>query len=254
MKRLGMALVLLLVSSSIVGQPAHAGSGRGGFFTHCTIAHFGQMDPIVSPGKMSAHEHEFFGNTTTDGDSTLASMLVGGTTCSATGDTAGYWVPALIDPRGHIVRNAVASMYYRTAGAAHVVPFPQDLMMMSERSSWHCGVGPARSTPPTCHGRYLRASIEFPSCWNGTDLDSPDHMSHLTFDRGSRCTGVSVPKLEVDVRYPIHDGRGYTLSSGPSKTLHADFWNTWQQGQLAALVTACLNTSTPCGRITGSAP
>jgi len=254
MKRLGMIVALLIACGSLVASPAHAGSTGGGFFSHCEIAHFGQMDPIVTPGMMSAHEHEFFGNTSTEGDSTLASMLAGGTTCSASGDTAGYWVPALIGPHGHMVKAAVASMYYRTGGAAHVVPFPQDLKMMSMRGSWHCGVGPARPRPPSCGHRFLRAAIEFPSCWNGTDLDSPDHMSHLTFDRGSRCTGVSVPKLTVDVRYPIHDGTGYTLSSGPPKTLHADFWNTWQQTQLAAVVDACLNASVSCGRITGSAP
>lgn len=27
----------------------------------------------------------------------------------------------------------------------------------------------------------LRAQVHFPSCWNGKDLDSPDHMSHMTY-------------------------------------------------------------------------
>ena len=252
MKRLAMFAVMVLVGSGLVAPGATAGSSSSGFFSHCQVSHFGMMDPIMSPGRMSAHRHEFFGNTTTDASSTLRSMLAGNTTCSAAGDTAGYWVPALVRPNGRVVKAAVANVYYRPAGAQHVYPFPQDLRMISHKSSWHCGVGPGTNRPQRCGHRYVRASIEFPSCWNGTDLDSPDHMSHLTFDRGARCEGVSVPKITLDVRYPIHDGTGYTLSSGPPRTLHADFWNTWQPDELAAVVDACLNSSRACGRVKGS--
>lgn len=44
---------------------------------------------------------------------------------------------------------------------------------------------------------------------------------------------------------------GYRLSSGAPDTLHADFWNTWQQGALERLVTDCLNGGIGCGKQIG---
>src|SRR5689334_13876033 len=31
----------------------------------------------------------------------------------------------------------------------------------------------------------LRAQVFFPSCWNGKDLDSPDHKSHVSYPNSS---------------------------------------------------------------------
>jgi hypothetical protein len=40
-----------------------------------------------------------------------------------------------------------------------------------------------------------------------------------------------------------------TLSSGPYYTLHADFWNTWQQERLDQLVRDCLAAGVHCGSV-----
>jgi hypothetical protein len=42
-----------------------------------------------------------------------------------------------------------------------------------------------------------------------------------------------------------------TLSSGPYYTMHADFWNTWQQDALDALVDRCVRGREACGNIAG---
>lgn len=63
-------------------------------------SHVAMEDPIVSPGMPAAHEHEFFGNTTTGAFSTYESMIVAPTTCSAAEDTAGYWTPTLFAADG----------------------------------------------------------------------------------------------------------------------------------------------------------
>ncbi|KAH6901641.1 hypothetical protein BKA70DRAFT_1374750 [Coprinopsis sp. MPI-PUGE-AT-0042] len=57
------------------------------------------------------------------------------------------------------------------------------------RSDWAYapGVGPFESVHlPTkpCLGM-IRANIFFPSCWNGVDLDTHDHSSHVAFLRGT---------------------------------------------------------------------
>ena len=231
--------------------PSATTDGRG-FLTHCAVSHFAQVDPIVSPGHVSMHEHEFFGNTTTTANSTYDSMIAGTTTCDALADTAGYWVPTLLDPEGNVVSTGVVKVYYRDGGATSVTAFPPDLRMISHTASWFCGAGgEGTAEPQDCGAKPVRVRVYFPNCWDGVHLDSPDHMSHMTFDRGRDCTGVPVPAVLLNVVYPVNDGTAYTLSSGPPSTMHADFWNTWQQDGLQALVDRCINGSVTCGRIEG---
>ncbi|KAH8896741.1 hypothetical protein GQ53DRAFT_713546 [Thozetella sp. PMI_491] len=54
----------------------------------------------------------------------------------------------------------------------------------------------------------IMANIRFPTCWDGKNLDSPDHMSHVaypesgTFERGGKCPDthpVHVPQLFYEV-------------------------------------------------------
>jgi hypothetical protein len=42
------------------------------------------------------------------------------------------------------------------------------------------------STP--CPGG-IRATVIFPSCWDGVNLDSPDHQSHVAYSPGSEALG-----------------------------------------------------------------
>ncbi|OXK49584.1 hypothetical protein CDL38_03715, partial [Escherichia coli] len=34
---------------------------------------------------------------------------------------------------------------------------------------------------PTCPCDQFRSQVYFPSCWNGKDLDTPDHQSHVAY-------------------------------------------------------------------------
>ena len=57
----------------------------------------------------------------------------------------------------------------------------------------------------------IRASVIFPSCWDGKNLDSPDHSSHMAYAPGSsgRLAGsqcpeshpVRVPQLMYEVNW-----------------------------------------------------
>ena len=65
----------------------------------------------------------------------------------------------------------------------------------------------------------------------------------MAYARSGRCPAahpVAVPQIVMNVRYPLGDGRGATLSSGPSHTAHADFFNAWEQGELERLVRVCV--------------
>lgn len=58
------------------------------------------------------------------------------------------------------------------------------------------------------------------------------------------------------VNYPTSSAAALTVSmtptmQGSTNTEHVDFINGWNQTTLTRDVTACVNTSTRCGRVTG---
>lgn len=239
MRKLLAAIVIVEVLSLTV-PAAQAATPR--FQIRCQTSHMARVDPIVSPGQRSAHMHEFFGNVSTNADSTYRSMIrAGATTCSALGDTAGYWVPTLMTRSGQVVRARTILLYYRGEVGETTVAFPPDLRIVSPDS--RVGANPSHFI------------IKFPDCWDGINLDSADHYSHMAKSRGRGCPAshpVRVPALTVVVRYPVQSVIGYSLSSGALSSMHADFWNTWDQARLETLSVRCLNNSTrSCPRIDG---
>jgi hypothetical protein len=215
-------LVLVLsILAAIVLSPIQASAGSGVFFVPCATSHVAQADPIISPGQVSAHEHEFFGNTSTNADSTYDSMVKARTTCRHAPDTAGYWVPTLRNPSGKVVRATSMNAYYRATGAlagTHIEPFPPDLRVIARRYFFHCGAsGAGFPEPQDCGSKALHVTTTFPACWDGKRIDSLDHISHMAYQTAKGCPSgyVAVPRLAVVVRYPVTNGQGYSLSSGP---------------------------------------
>ena len=109
-RRLAVGLAAAAVAATALGGPsASAGDGAsdspdvvvggpqggvGQFIVACDWSHASFDDPIVHAGMEGmSHRHEFFGNTTTDADSTYESLLAGDTTCAQKLDRAAYWVP-----------------------------------------------------------------------------------------------------------------------------------------------------------------
>jgi hypothetical protein len=95
---------------------------------------------------------------------------------------------------------------------------------------------------------YLELHVNFPDCWDGRHLDSPDHRSHMAYSHAYVCPAshpVKVPAIRAMIRYPIRDGDGVELASGGQLTGHADFFNAWNQKALAHLVDVCFHDR-PC--------
>jgi hypothetical protein len=97
---------------------------------------------------------------------------------------------------------------------------------------------------------FVELHVNFPDCWDGKRLDSPDHMSHMAHSRDYVCPAshpVKVPLIRLLIRYPITDGRDVVLASGGQLTGHADFVNVWNQRVLARLVDDCFHDR-PCNQ------
>jgi Domain of unknown function (DUF1996) len=239
------------------------------FVETCRFSHSAPDDPIVFPGKAGAsHDHTFVGNRSTSASSTYASLRAAPTSCSRRADTAGYWVPTLLQ-NGTAVFPLGATIYYRRGTLAEVIPFPNNLRVIAGDATattpqgmrvtfWSCGVRsgvPPSATVPTCpqtRGSFLRLHVRFPSCWDGANLDSADHKSHMAYATRRRCPSThpaAVPAITQIYRYPSHGGDGFTLASGNEFSAHADFLNAWRPAALRRLVDGCLNALVHCGRL-----
>ncbi len=237
------------------------------FVSGCRFSHRNQDDPIVYPGQPGkSHDHTFSGTDSTNAFSTVATMLGGSSSCRRPGDTAGYWAPTLISASGTAITPRAATVYYRRHSLAGLQTFPTGFKMIAGNSKstaaqslsvtyWNCGpAGGVRpqSTIPTCPDagpRGLALHVAFPDCWDGVNLDSPDHQSHMATSVKGRCPSdhpVAVPALQVNIRYPSAGGPGLVLSSGGQFSGHADFFNTWNEPVLQGLVNGCLNALRHC--------
>ena len=285
MKSTGIAFVssLVLLATAVVVAGAWADSGppaagrtarmaelRGvNFVSACRFSHRAPDDPIVAPGRPGAsHDHSFVGSTSTNAFSTLQSLRRASTTCMRDGDTAAYWMPTLLVD-GRAVEPLGATVYYRRRTLNAVKAFPPGFRMIAgsalaqtaqgrQVTFWNCGAMadvPPSSTVPTCPsgGRAtgLRLHVNFPSCWNGSSLDSANHQSHMAYPTRGQCPAshpVAVPAISVIFRYPVAGGANVSLASGGQLSGHADFFNAWNQGVLTRLVNRCLNGLRHCAR------
>ena len=210
--------------------------------------------------------HDFFGAVTTDAASTDASLQASPTTCSVPGDTAAYRAPTLYDSMNDPITPVDLKIYYQFINGPHseAISLPAGLKMIAgnaaathdnpghQVASWRCAGGGEQPAVPggdqhdmaVCpEGRNLQATVLFPDCWNGVDLDSADHKQHVAYSAGGVCpTGYPVKIVQVleEFEYFTTGGVGVHLASGDPITMHADFWNTWDQSVLDGLVQDCI--------------
>jgi hypothetical protein len=115
-------------------------------------------------------------------------------------------------------------------------------------SAQKCGTCPRRSNFEVRVNTLVELHLNFPDCWDGKQLDSVDHKSHMAYSRNYVCPlshPVKVPLIRLTIRYPITDGRDVALASGGQLTGHADFFNAWNQPVLDKLVDQCFHDH-PC--------
>jgi hypothetical protein len=249
--------VIAVLGTAPAASAANANKGAS-FSVRCDFSHRASDDPIVYPGKPGAsHSHDFFGNESTDAFSTYHNMLKKGTTCSRPLDTAAYWMPT-VKWNGKTINPDRAVFYYRAGGKDHrkVKPFEAGLKMITnpgEHIKWRCGRrNDSNSAPKRCTNNVLGVRFTFPDCSNGK-LDSSNHRAHMAYSTRMngdiRCPSshpIPVPVLVMNVTFPLPTSQGpVRLSSGRPSTAHADFFNTWNQGELRRLVSHCINDVGP---------
>ena len=294
MKRLITAFGIVALLATWGGiQPAGAvrqvtatTAGGGVISIHCAADHVAQVDPIVAPGGVSLHVHTFFGNSSTNANSTYATMTAGTaagvlSSCALSKDSSAYWYPQLLDANGVPAPINFITTYYRSPKGTTVTPFPADLRIIAGGDtdnrpvapgvpqnviSWGCkDTGPFFTHTVDCTGKALIANVHFPNCLLQGATDSTDHRSHMAYSTGKGVCPAGfyqVPTLTLHVQYPIKNGSAFHLTSDlqgagcpvlaceNGEALHADFWNTWNQPALEFLINTCVNGGLTCTNMT----
>ena len=268
-----VATVTILTPLVVGAEPVNGG---GQFVVRCLYSHSLPDDPVVFPGQPGAsHLHDFFGNTSVKASSTVDSMLASDTTCQAASDTAGYWAPTAY-LNGVQVTPTVMRIYYLDTRGQETETIPSGLQVIGGNRDavspadnphvrWYCGAinvvrTPREDAPYDCSpwSQYafvdgVIAIVDLPNCWDGVGLGAES----VVYPDGTNCPPSHprvLPRLSERIHYgvmnPLNpDGSmAFTLASGSYWSMHADFWNTWQQDRLDALVESCLS-GVHCGSI-----
>ncbi len=250
---------------------------RGNFRMRCEFSHLAADDPLVFPNQAGAsHLHMFFGNTATTAFSTPNAIRTGGgTTCQGgtSANRSAYWIPTVHDANGGVRVPDYALFYYKTAGLepSSIQMIPENLRIIAGSSSggnstneayWSCADGNFRrsTTIPNCPANQtLFLTIHFPSCWDGSNLDSRNHQDHMAYARwngnGRSCPSshpVPLPEISFSFQYTHPEGstNGWYLSSdngaAGGSTLHGDWINGWNRDVMQTFITNCLHAQRDC--------
>ena len=254
-------------------------SDIGAFRTGCQVTKFAFDDPIVFPGQPGkSHLHTFFGNTGIDAYTTSTTLAsTGNSTCrGGTINRSSYWVPSMIDTRtgAPLAPLLESNFYYKTGYAlppSAISEVPVGLRMISGDAKgsptapssaasyscvWDGGNSNWQKSIPDCPvsgTSWLIMGIDFPQCWDGVNLDSPDHKSHMTNPIGGgvnhndyannhqACPAthpVALPQIAYQILYPVKvagetkhwrlSSDNYDLTQPGGYSGHGDYMMAWK--------------------------
>ncbi|CAA7261988.1 unnamed protein product [Cyclocybe aegerita] len=224
-----------------------------------------RIDPVVDPGQVSTHVHSILGGSNFGlNTSTAALRLSECTSIPVREDKSNYWYPIYRSARLLVQRYAwddnglsrrcdpTLRTFDPSSFAQHAVTF---LCLNFNGVSARFDELPGHRCPSG-----IRSQINFPSCWDGVNIDSVDHQSHVAFlssgpDNGT-CSDPRFPKtlprifLEVywytqafdeSRRHAKVPSQPFVFSNGDpiGYSYHADFINGWDVGVLEGAVNEC---------------
>jgi uncharacterized protein DUF1996/uncharacterized protein DUF4142 len=278
------------VNQLVSAPSADANASSGSFVSECGTPEAALRNSdnwIVAPGTVNGaqHMHDYLGSVATDASTDAGDLLVSETTCELDNRSTFFW-PVLRDTSqvgqddnddgggldgnvGEILEPAQVVMQFLGNPTGPVSPMPQLLRVITGdakavtngadnvRAQWTCRGFEDRATTqyPLCpDGSRLLRVLDFPSCWDGDNLDSEDHRSHMAFadeDSGA-CPqdSVAVPQLRMILAYDQPGGRNFALDGFPDQqhhpaTDHGDFVNGMPDELMDAVV-ECLNEGLQC--------
>ncbi|MEU3905272.1 DUF1996 domain-containing protein [Streptomyces goshikiensis] len=275
-----------------VKTPANrTGASTGSLSVQCgrnENNHFNPDNVIVAPGVSNGahHMHDYVGNKITDAFSTNNSLAAAGTTCTNGDQSAYYWpVLRLRDGRaekdvnapgggqdanvGTILKPKQVTTDFKGSPNGKVTAMPRFLRIITgdakaftngpgnANASWSCTGFENRQLKdkyPVCpKGSDVVRTFKFQSCWDGKNIDSANHRTHVAFaNANGGCPNgfKAIPQLVQRIVYAVPAGSQFAVDSFPEQlhkpvTDHGDFINVMKDGLMANAV-RCINDGRAC--------
>ncbi|MFF1442125.1 DUF1996 domain-containing protein [Streptomyces sp. NPDC058295] len=279
-----------------------SGPSRGTFATSCGVnanGVFNSDNVIVAPGVTNGahHFHDYVGNQSNDAFASDDDLANAGTSCADQGDKSTYYWPVLRlqngnqeqdaqKPGGGIEGNAgeivtpkEVTLTFVGNPREKVTAMPRLLRVITgdakafvngtanANASWSCTGFEDRQLKdkyPLCpSGSDVVRSFRFQSCWDGSNIDSANHRTHVAFaaadgtcPNGFKAVPQLVQRIVYDVDAPsLQDGGKTTplfaVDSFPEQlhkpvTDHGDFINVFDEDLMGEMVD-CINDGRTCG-------
>ncbi|MEV6049516.1 DUF1996 domain-containing protein [Streptomyces sp. NPDC052107] len=278
-------------------------ASTGTFTTRCGVnanQNHNSDNVIVAPGVTNGahHVHDYVGNQKVNAFSSNQTFLQGGSSCQNRNDLSAYYWPVIREQDGTQEKDAnadgggkdlnvgkilvaqQAQIKYVGSPASKVVAMPQFLRIITgdakaatngtanANAHWSCTGFENRvqltDKYPICPtGSKVVRTFAFQSCWDGQNIDSANHRTHVAFaDPGS---GVcpngfkAIPQLTMRLVYnvpqPVIQADGtvknaYAVDGFPEQlhkaiTDHDDFISV-TTGGLANRIATCINRGQNC--------
>ncbi|KAI0682529.1 hypothetical protein C8T65DRAFT_624476 [Cerioporus squamosus] len=257
-----------------------------------------RSDPLINPGTVGAHLHQVVGGDSFDFSMPSGLDLQAASKCSSCSvleNKSNYWTPTLYyqsPTNGTFTRvaqyagpltgspNAGMVVYYTQIG--NVTSFPKGFRMVagdpflrsynesiddSRSILFRClqakdasGNGPDTHNLPTtpCPGG-IRSQINFPTCWDGKNVDSANHRDHVAYainasfgNFGNGCPSthpVTLPLLYLETYWdttPFNSGWAngqqpfvWSMGDPTGYGYHADYMMGWPEDTLKQAMAQC---------------
>lgn len=297
------------VQPNVNAPQEQANASRGTFVTACGVNEnglFNSDNVIVAPGVTNGahHFHDYIGNQSNNAFASDQDLANADTSCENPGDKSTYYWPVLRlqngkqeqdadkpgggteGNSGQIVTAKEATLTFVGNPQSKVVAMPRLLRIITgdakafvngpanANASWSCTGFEDRQLKdkyPLCPaGSDVVRTFKFQSCWDGRNIDSANHRTHVAFEAadGSCPAGFeAIPQLVQRIVYDVdapslQDGGKTTplfaVDSFPEQqhkpvTDHGDFINVFDEGLMKDMVN-CINDGEKCGAGTDNDP